>query len=109
VSEPGEIVRLPVLAPEAVVRDEFARPSEPSGRALIRSVSPAAQTVAVAAGGFVAGAAIVGLASRRRHQTARRRGDSRKRSPRRPRTLMEIVATRSVLLDVHLLGSPADR
>jgi hypothetical protein len=109
VREPGEIVRLPVLAPEAVVRDEFVGPREPPARALIRSVSPAAQTVAVAAGGFVAGAAIVGLASRRRHRTVRRRGESRKRAPRRPRTLMEIVATRSVLLDVHLLGSPADR
>jgi hypothetical protein len=116
VSEPGEIVRLPgpdglpALAPEAVVRDDFARLREPAGRALIRSVSPAAQTVAVAAGGFVAGAAIVGLASRRRHRTIRTSGESRRRRPRRRRrALMEIVGTRSVLLDVHLLGSPADR
>jgi hypothetical protein len=115
VSEPGEIVRLPspeglpVLAPEAVVRDDFARLREPAGRSLIRSVSPAAQTAVVAAGGFVAGAAIVGLASRRRRRATAGRGPARRRAPQRRRALMEIVGTRSLLLDVHLLGAPADR
>ncbi len=100
---------LPVLAPEAVVRDEFVRLREPAARSLIRSVSPAAQTAVVAAGGFVAGAAIVSLASRRRQRSMRRRGPARGRAPRRRRALMEIVGTRSLLLDVHLLGSPAER
>jgi hypothetical protein len=115
VSEPGEIVRLsspeglPVLAPEAVVRDDFARLREPAGRSLIRSVSPAAQTAVVAASGFVAGAAIVSLASRRRRRATARRGLARRRGPQRRRALMEIVGTRSLLLDVHLLGAPADR
>lgn len=98
-----------MLAPEALVRDELVRLRKPAGRALIRSVSPAAQTAVVAAGGFVAGAAIVGLASRRRRRSTHGRGLARRQAPRRRRALMEIVGTRSLLLDVHLLGSPAER
>jgi len=110
VSEPGEIEQLqeidaiPVLAPEPVVRRELARAR--AGRGLISSITPAAQAAAVAAGGFIAGAAIVGLASRRRARTARALGRGRGRGGRSRRELVQIVGTRSLLLDVHLLGGP---
>jgi hypothetical protein len=97
---------IPVLAPE------------PS-RALVSSLPPTVRMAAVAAGGFVAGAAIAGLVHRRgRHGWA---------SPRRERAgrglgrhgrasrggrageLVQIVGSRSLLVDVHLLGGGPDR
>jgi hypothetical protein len=80
---------------------------------------PAVQAAAVAAGGFVAGAAVVGLAHRRRQRAAlargRRFGAELGRGGRRARKggkaaeLVQIVGSRSLLLDVHLLGgSSAD-
>jgi hypothetical protein len=70
-----------------------------------RTMVPVAQAAAVAAGGFVAGAAVVGLVSRRRTRhrgrlTARRRGKERARGAE----LWQIVGSRSLLVDVHLLG-----
>ena len=60
-----------------------------------------AQVAAVAAGSFLAGAATVGLMRRRR----RRRRTAAQRIRRGPvGELVQIVGTRSVLLDVHLLG-----
>jgi hypothetical protein len=101
VSEAGEIevvVRevdaVPVLVPEPVVRG-----------GLIRSVAPATQAVVVAASGFVAGAAIVGLAARRHGYASR--GPAKRRGTRKGRgkgELVRIVGTRSLLVDVHLLG-----
>lgn len=75
--------------------------------------APAVQAAAVAAGGFVAGAAVVGLARRRRSVPERgRRGIVRERRGKRgrqgPAELLQIVGSRSLLLDVHLLG-PAGR
>ncbi|HXB65149.1 MAG TPA: hypothetical protein VNV42_09780 [Solirubrobacteraceae bacterium] len=68
----------------------------------VRAVVPAVQAAAVAATGFVAGAAVVGLAHRRQ----RRRDVAR--SKRRLRggagELVQIVGSRSLLVDVHLLG-----
>jgi hypothetical protein len=68
----------------------------------------------VAAGGFVAGAAVVGLVHRRRRRTAlakgrragRRlsRGGRDGRSANRAGELLQIVGSRSLLVDVHLLG-----
>jgi hypothetical protein len=85
------------------------------GRALVRSVAPTAQAVAVAAGGFVAGAAVVGLAARRRGKgsraPAKRRGKGvvggrrGARKSNRAGELVRIVGTRSLLVDVHLLGA----
>jgi hypothetical protein len=110
VSEAGEIEQvqevhaIPVLASEPVV---LGMANERQGRALIRSVAPATQAVAVAAGGFLAGAAVVGLASHRRGRGTRapakgRRG-ARKKDGRRSE-LVQILGTRSLLVDVHLLG-----
>jgi hypothetical protein len=73
------------------------------------------QAAAVAAGGFVAGAAVVGLVHRRRRTAlAKGRGArrlNRARSPRRDSRsankageLLQIVGSRSLLVDVHLLG-----
>ncbi len=77
--------------------------------------SPVVQAAAAAAGGFVAGAAVLGLVQRRQ-----RRAAALARPQRRSRTLgrggaqtgasgagelLQIVASRSLLLDVHLLGT----
>lgn len=93
------------------------RPVAPAARQLaeIRS-APVLQAAAVAAGGFVAGAAVVGL-TRRRHggitlstgRARRPRGRRRsRRGGRRRQELTQVVASRSFLVDVHLLG-PAGR
>ncbi len=91
-----EVDAVPVLVPEPVRRG-----------GLIRAVAPATQAMVVAASGFVAGAAVVGLAVRRRGGAARgsakRRGGVRKRGGGRDQTV-KIVGTRSLLVDVHLLG-----
>ncbi len=96
----------------------------PSARALperteARTVVPAVQAVAVAAGSFVAGAAMMGLAHRRQRRRelvragARRRGLGRGggrraasggRGSRGMGELVQIVGSRSLLVDVHLLG-----
>ena len=74
---------LPVVAePRAVERSE-------------RAVVPARQAAALAATGFVAGAATVAVVNRRRGLPRRKR--------RRKGGLGEIVASNSFLVDVHLL------
>jgi hypothetical protein len=109
VSEAGEIEEVdavPVLAPEAVVR----LPS----RALGRSLAPV-QVAAVAAGSFVAGAAVVGLAHRRRGRAAGALAREGRRGGRaaigrgwrkvgKGGELVQIIGTRSLLVDMHLLG-----
>ena len=83
------------------------------GRALMPAMLPAVPAAAVAVGGFVAGAAIVGLAHRRRERTltrARKRRLAVRRHSRARRqgagnlSVLEIVGSRSLLVDVHLLG-----
>ena len=105
---------LPVLAQEATVVDGYPFAGELSrGRA--SAAIPAVQAVAVAAGGFVAGAAVVGLVSRRQRNSAalakgRRAGRRLGRAGRGRRAapaaseLVQIVGSRSLLVDVHLLG-----
>jgi hypothetical protein len=79
------------------------------------STIPAVQAAAVATCGFVAGAAVVGLVQRRHRQAAsvsrgRRAGRAVSRSGRgggaadRAAELVQIVGSRSLLVDVHLLG-----
>jgi hypothetical protein len=78
------------------------------------STIPAVQAAAVATCGFVAGAAVVGLVQRRHRQAAsvsrgRRAGRALSRSGRggaadRAAELVQIVGSRSLLVDVHLLG-----
>jgi hypothetical protein len=64
---------------------------------------PAVQAAAVAATGFVAGAATVALM--RRHGA---RKLARGRSPRRALDALPIVGSRSFLVDVHLIAKPGE-
>ncbi len=103
-----EVDAIPVLAPEAVVHER--------SRALVRSVAPTVQTAAVAAGGFVAGVAVLGLAHRRRRDAGALASPARagrgvlgraRRRSGKGEEVVQIVGTRSLLVDVHLLGRPA--
>jgi hypothetical protein len=94
-----------------VVPDRLAVSAARSTRAIV----PTVQAAAVAATGFVAGAAAAGLVRRRRHRRDLvRAGGSRRRvaAGRRGRSgrgageLVQIVGSRSLLVDVHLLGVP---
>ena len=104
-----EVDALPVLADEPTV---IASPAGtlPAQAGPGRAVVPAVQAAAVAAGGFVAGAAVVGLVHRRRRRTAltkgRRAGRLSRdgRSAKKAGELLQIVGSRSLLVDVHLLG-----
>jgi hypothetical protein len=77
-----------------------------------RAIVPTVQAAAVAATGFVAGAAAAGLVRRRRHRRELVRSGSRRRVPsggrgaRAAGELVQIVGSRSLLVDVHLLGVP---
>lgn len=67
-----------------------------------RTQLPAVRAVAVAATGFVAGAATVVAISHRVRRRGGRRAGSRRNG--RGADALPIVATRSILLDIHLLG-----
>lgn len=89
-------------------RSRTALPGPPRAAAL-----PAVQAAAAAATGFVAGAAVVGLAHRRHKRAA---ALTKGRRARRHRSaggvageLIQVVGSRSLLLDVHLLGRPGER
>ncbi len=112
-----EVDALPVLAdePTVVASPPRALPAEAGPS---RAVVPAVQAAAVAAGGFVAGAAVVGLVHRRRRRTVLAKGrragrlsragrDSR--SANKAGELLQIVGSRSLLVDVHLLGGAGER
>jgi hypothetical protein len=76
-----------------------------------RAVVPAVQAAAVAATGFVAGAAAAGLVRRRRNRRELVRSGSHRRITaggrgRAASELVQIVGSRSLLVDVHLLGVP---
>jgi hypothetical protein len=127
-AEGAEAEVLPVLAAEAralPVR-RFARglagergssASAGLGRRSSAAI-PAVHAAAMAAGSFVAGAAVAGLVHRRhRRSNALARGGGLGRAITRGGTrkgkgaeLIQIVGSRSLLVDVHLLGVPqADR
>ena len=100
--------------PVAPVQGELVEPRPASG-ALEQSrraaALPAVQAAAAAAGGFVAGAAVVGLVGRHRRRGAldagrRTRGLGRaaRAATPAPCERLQIVGSRSLLLDVHLLG-----
>jgi hypothetical protein len=119
VSEAEEIDALPVLAEDVTAVPVAERGEAGLLRAPGAGMIPAVQAAAAAAGGFVAGAAVVGLVHRRHRRAAalaaRRRPvlSRRGRAGRAgtvPGELLQIVGSRSLLLDVHLLGgSSADR
>jgi hypothetical protein len=106
-----EVDALPVLAQEPTVIAQPAR-ALPADQGPGRAVVPAVQAAAVAAGGFVAGAAVVGLVHRRRRTALAKgarprrlsRGRRDSRSANKAGELLQIVGSRSLLVDVHLLG-----
>ena len=118
--EAEEVDALPVL-----VEEPHVLRVRPGGDALsprpAGAVMPAVQAAAVAAGGFVAGAAVIGLVHRRRRRSSvLAKGASSRRLARRNRAgaqrgngkaaeLVQIVGSRSFLVDVHLLGGSGDR
>lgn len=103
-SDSEEVDAVPVLASEGA----------PGSQDIVRrQPAPIVQTAAAAAGGFVAGAAVFGLVHRRhRRRAALAQAAPQRRIARlagRSRAaaqVVEVVATRSLLVDVHLLGSP---
>jgi hypothetical protein len=121
--EGEEVDALPVLADEAhLVRAQPVR--DALSQRAAGTVMPAVQAVAVAAGGFVAGAAVVGLVhhrqrrstalgkgspTRRARRVAGRAGSTGQRGTGRAAELVQIVGSRSFLVDVHLLGGSGDR
>jgi hypothetical protein len=84
---------LPVLADMRTI--------EPASRIVL----PAVQAAAAAATGFVAGAATVALV---RRAGARKLARSQRRGPRRMQDGLPIVASRTFLVDVHLLAKPSE-
>jgi hypothetical protein len=70
--------------------------AEPGAVEPARAAVPARQAAALAATGFVAGAATVAVLNRRRGRVARR-------GRRKNGALGEVVASNSFLVDVHLL------
>jgi len=95
-AEPAREELLPVLAEVSPIEGEAVR-----GEVMRPVASPAVQAAAVAATGFVAGAATVALARRR---AARRAAPARRRRKRNGTDLIDVVASRSFLVDVHLLN-----
>jgi hypothetical protein len=92
VSDEAEVVDgLPVLSE--------VRALDPAGAAAL----PAVQAAAAAATGFVAGAATLALL--RRHSARRL---ARARLQRRGPAGLPVVASRSFLVDVHLLAKPGE-
>jgi hypothetical protein len=92
VSDEGTVDGVPVLA-EVRTIEPVAPPA-----------LPAVAAAAAAATGFVAGAATLALV--RRH-SARKLARARAR-PRRPGDGLPIVASRSFLVDVHLIAKPSE-
>jgi hypothetical protein len=93
--EPEETVDgVPVLAAEVRALE----------RAVPRRQLPAVQAAAVAATGFVAGAATVVAISRRVSRRPPRSRAFRRRKRDAGPEAMSVLGTRSFLLDVHLLG-----
>jgi hypothetical protein len=66
---------------------------------------PAVQAAAAAATGFVAGAATIALIKRR---SARKLARSGKNGSRRVADMLPITASRSFLVDVHVIGKQGD-
>jgi hypothetical protein len=83
---------LPVVADVRVIE-----PQRPAG-----ALAPAAQAAAVAGASFVAGVATVAAIKHARNRPVSRR--QRRKAARRGAQVVEVVSTRSFLVDVHLLN-----
>src|SRR5438132_1041182 len=69
---------------------------------------PAVQAAAAAATGFVAGAATIALVRRHRAKKQARPARAQRRVQRRPVEMLPIVASRTFLVDVHVLAKPGE-
>jgi hypothetical protein len=98
-AEPARDDLLPVLAEVRPIEREPESPGTDLGRA---AASPAVQAATVAATGFVAGMATVALA--RRHAARKANPALRRRRKRRGSDVGEVLASRSFLVDIHLLN-----
>ena len=94
-SETVEGDALPVVADVRVIE-----PERPAGTL---ALAPAAQAAAVAGASFVAGVATVAAIKHARSRPAISRRQ-RRRAAKRGAQLVEVVSTRSFLVDVHLLN-----
>jgi hypothetical protein len=109
----GDGDALPIVARDVriVAREGGREPVAPQPRLASR---PAVQAAAVAAGGFVAGAAVLGLVQRRNRAAAtlargsRRRALSRRTGAAPPAAAqtLQVMSSRAFLVDVHVLGTP---
>jgi hypothetical protein len=109
VSADGEVLDGLVVAERRGVsqRPGFGRSLGP-----LSGGAQAVQAAAVAATGFLAGAAVVGLVQHRRQRSPTRARSTRRRSQRTRSggaELVQIVASRSLLVDLHLLGPGGER
>jgi hypothetical protein len=110
-----EVDAVPVLRSDAALPVRARGPlalARQGGRAA--GGLPAVQAAAVAAGSFVAGAAVAGLVHRRHSRSAalarggrvgRTLARGSRKAARGPERL-QIVGSRTLLVDVHLLGMP---
>jgi hypothetical protein len=77
---------------------------------LLAPAAPLVRVAAAAGGGFLAGMALMGIVHRRRRRNAlaaarrRRRPLSRAQGAKRGAEVVHVVGSRSVLVDLHLLG-----
>jgi hypothetical protein len=99
--EAPEVVGVPEETVEGVPVLAEARPITPAGPAAL----PAVQAVAVAATGFVAGAATIALVKR---HSARKLAKASRSAPRRAVDMLPIVGSRTFLVDVHLIAKPQE-
>jgi hypothetical protein len=110
--------RVPDPASEDVESAELTTTGEPQAEETVEGVPvlaearpvavthgplPAVQAAAVAATGFVAGAATLALV--RRHSA---RKAARRSVPRRAVDMLPIVGSRTFIVDVHLLAKPGE-
>jgi hypothetical protein len=91
---------LPVLAEVRPIERE----EDPRGVDRPAVASPAVQAAAVAATGFVAGAATVALVRRRAARRALPSARKRRKASKRGAELVEVAARRSFLVDIALLN-----
>lgn len=114
VGEGEEVDAVPVLAAEPALPARVRGPRALARERVASGALPAVQAAAVAAGSFVAGAAVAGLVHRRHSRSpalgqAGRVGRTLARGSRkaaRAPERLQIVGSRTLLVDVHLLGMP---
>jgi hypothetical protein len=120
ITDDGEVLdAFPVFSGAQQIVQAEPVPGTLPGERRTAIVIPAVQAAAVAAGGFVAGAAVVGLVHRHQRRSparvkggraGRELGRRGARGTSRAGELLQIVSSRSLLVDVHLLGgSGGDR